>query len=70
MRELIRQLHRDFKLTVLICSHLLAEVEMICPLVAIMRKGRLLFHGDWRASQPTGRTLEQFYLETVKGIEV
>jgi ABC-2 type transport system ATP-binding protein len=70
MRELIRQLHRDFRLTVLICSHLLAEVELICPKVAIMRKGRLLFQGDWRASQPPGRTLEQFYLETVKGIEV
>jgi ABC-2 type transport system ATP-binding protein len=69
MRELIRQLHRDFQLTVLICSHLLAEVEQICPQVAIMRKGRLLFHGNWRDVQP-GRTLEQFYLETVKGIEV
>jgi ABC-2 type transport system ATP-binding protein len=70
MRELIRQLHRDFQLTVLICSHLLAEVEQICPQVAIMRKGRLLFHGDWRSNQPPGRTLEQFYLATVKGIEV
>ncbi len=69
MRELIRQLHRDFQLTILICSHLLAEVEQICPQVAIMRKGRLLFHGDWRASQPDS-TLEQFYLQTVKGIEV
>lgn len=49
MRELIRQLHRDFKLTVLICSHLLAEVEQICPQVAVMRKGRLLFQGDWKS---------------------
>lgn len=70
MRELIRQLHRDFQLTVLICSHLLAEVEQICPQVAIMRKGRLLFHGDWRCGLPPGGTLEQFYLQTVKGIEV
>ena len=70
MRELIRQLHRDYQLTVLICSHLLAEVEQICPQVAIMRKGRLLFQGDWRNGQPADRTLEQFYLETVKGIEV
>jgi ABC-2 type transport system ATP-binding protein len=68
MRELIRQLHRDFQLTILICSHLLAEVEQICPQVAIMRNGRLLFHGDWK-TEP-GRTLEQFYLQTVKGIEV
>ncbi len=69
MRELIRRLHRDFQLTILICSHLLAEVEQICPQVAIMRKGRLLFHGDWRAANPDS-TLEQFYLQTVKGIEV
>lgn len=68
MRELIRQLHRDFKLTILICSHLLAEVEQICPHIAILRNGRLLFHGDWRAAMP-GCALEQFYLETVKGIE-
>ena len=68
MRELIRQLHRDFQLTILICSHLLAEVEQICPQIAILRNGRLLFHGDWRAAMP-GSTLEQFYLEKVKGIE-
>jgi ABC-type multidrug transport system ATPase subunit len=70
MRELIQKLHRDFQLTVLICSHLLAEVELICPQVAIMRKGRLLFQGDWRKGEPLGRTLEQFYLQTVKGVEV
>jgi ABC-2 type transport system ATP-binding protein len=69
MRELIRQLHRDFQLTILICSHLLAEVELICPEVAIMRSGRLLFHGDWR-KESSNVTLEQFYLQTVKGIEV
>jgi ABC-2 type transport system ATP-binding protein len=69
MRELIRQLHRNLQLTVLICSHLLAEVEQICPQVAIMRKGRLLFHGDWRAENPS-TTLEQFYLQRVRGIEV
>jgi ABC-2 type transport system ATP-binding protein len=66
-RELIRRLHRELGLTILICSHLLAEVEQICPRVAIMRHGRLLFHGDWRTAEP-GRTLEQFYLQTVKGI--
>ena len=69
MRELIRRLHRDLQLTVLICSHLLAEEEQICPQVAIMRKGRLLFHGDWRAENP-GATLEKFYLQKVRGIEV
>jgi ABC-2 type transport system ATP-binding protein len=68
MREMIRRLHREFQLTILICSHLLAEVEQICPDVAIMRNGRLLFHGDWRKAEPSS-TLEQFYMQTVKGIE-
>jgi ABC-2 type transport system ATP-binding protein len=70
MRELIRELHREFGLTILICSHLLAEVEQICSKVAILRKGRLLFQGDWRQDSGPGGTLEQFYLKTVKGIEV
>jgi ABC-2 type transport system ATP-binding protein len=70
MRELIRQLHREIQLTVLICSHLLAEIEQICPQVAIMRKGRLLFEGEWQKGVPAGHTLEQFYLETVRGIEL
>jgi ABC-2 type transport system ATP-binding protein len=70
MRELIRQLHHDFQLTILVCSHLLAEVEQICPEVAIMRNGKILFYGDWRNPSFPSRTLEEFYLQTVKGIEV
>jgi ABC-2 type transport system ATP-binding protein len=70
MRELIQRLHRELRLTILVCSHLLAEVEQICPEVAIMRQGRILFHGDWRKTSPPGRTLEEFYLKTVRGIEV
>jgi ABC-2 type transport system ATP-binding protein len=70
MRELIQRLHREFQLTILICSHLLAEVEQICAEVAIMRKGRILFAGDWRQGHGPMHNLEQFYLRTVKGIEI
>ena len=70
MRELIQSLHRDFQLTILICSHLLAEVEQICAEVAIMRHGRILFSGDWRKAPAPCVNLEQFYLQTVKGIEI
>lgn len=66
MRELICKLHHDFQLTVLICSHLLAEIEQICPQVAILRGGRLLFHGDWKTAAPVGANLETFYLQTVR----
>jgi len=69
MRELILRLHREFQLTILICSHLLAEVEQICPKVAILRNGRLLFNGAWREAAPECGDLEAFYLKTVRGIE-
>lgn len=66
MRELISKLHRDFALTILVCSHLLAEVEQICPQVAILRQGRLLYHGRWKESAPGCANLEAFYLRTVR----
>ena len=48
MRELIRKLHREWELTVLISSHLLSEMEQVCSHLAVLREGRLLFAGDWR----------------------
>ena len=45
MRGLIRDLGRDGR-TVLISSHLLAEVEQICGRVAVIQKGRLVAQGS------------------------
>jgi ABC-2 type transport system ATP-binding protein len=47
MRELIKQLNRDRGLTVLLSSHLLAEVQQLCDRVAILHGGRLMFEGRW-----------------------
>ena len=66
MRELISMLHREYGFTILVCSHLLAEVEQICPQVAILRQGRLLYHGHWKISAPECGNLEAFYLKTVR----
>jgi len=44
-RELILQLAREGK-TILLASHLLAEVEKVCTHVAILQKGQLLMAGD------------------------
>jgi ABC-type multidrug transport system ATPase subunit len=44
-RELIRRLRDQFKLTVLLSSHLLAEVEQLCNRVGIIHEGRLLYEG-------------------------
>lgn len=47
MRELIQQLNRDRGLTVLLSSHLLAEVQQLCDRVAILNQGKLVFTGRW-----------------------
>ena len=44
-RTLIRRLRDDFKLTVLLSSHLLTEIEQLCNRVGIIHEGRLLYEG-------------------------
>jgi ABC-2 type transport system ATP-binding protein len=44
-RELIRRLRDELRLTVMLSSHLLHEVEQICNRVAIIDEGRLLYQG-------------------------
>jgi ABC-2 type transport system ATP-binding protein len=45
MRELIRRLAGQ-GMTVLLSSHLLAEVEELCNRVAIVRRGRIVYEGE------------------------
>jgi ABC-2 type transport system ATP-binding protein len=45
MRVLIRRLAEQ-GMTVLLSSHLLAEVEELCNRVAIVRKGRIVYEGE------------------------
>jgi ABC-2 type transport system ATP-binding protein len=44
-RELIRRLRDEFKLTVLLSSHLLSEIEQLCNRVGIIHEGHLLYEG-------------------------
>ena len=44
-RELIRRLRNELRLTVLLSSHLLTEVEQLCNRVGIIHEGRLLYEG-------------------------
>ena len=45
-RQLIRRLRDELKLTVLLSSHLLVEVEQLCNRVGIIHEGRLLYEGE------------------------
>lgn len=44
-RQLIRRLRDDLRLTIMLSSHLLAEVEQLCNRVGIINEGRLLYEG-------------------------
>lgn len=46
IRELIRSLPRLYDCTVLISSHMLAEVELLADDIGILNHGRLLFEGS------------------------
>lgn len=50
-RELIKQLNREFGKTILVSSHLLAEVEKMATHVGIINKGKLLFQGSLQQLQ-------------------
>jgi ABC-2 type transport system ATP-binding protein len=45
IRKLIRRLRDDFRLTILLSSHLLTEIEQLCNRVGIIHEGRLLYEG-------------------------
>src|ERR1051325_1858508 len=44
-RTLIRRLRDEFKLTILLSSHLLTEIEQLCNRVGIIHEGHLLYEG-------------------------
>jgi ABC-2 type transport system ATP-binding protein len=45
MRELLKQLNRKKSITIIISSHLLAEIEKIATHVGIINHGKLIFQG-------------------------
>ncbi|MGJ3243948.1 MAG: ABC transporter ATP-binding protein [Opitutales bacterium] len=72
--RLIRQL-RDAGKTILLCSHLLAQVEEICDAVAILHQGRLVAEGPVDAllaedqTAPTGWTVNGLNPEDAEALK-
>src|SRR5204863_2514352 len=68
MRDLVRRLAGE-GITVLLSSHLLAEVEELCNRVAIIRKGRIVYEGalrDLLATASTGYRLRSPEIERAR----
>jgi ABC-2 type transport system ATP-binding protein len=51
MRLTILRLHKEMGLTILLSSHQLKEVELLCTRIAVMNKGRKVFEGPMSSIQ-------------------
>jgi ABC-2 type transport system ATP-binding protein len=67
VRALIERL-KESGVAVLLNSHLLSEVELVCDTVAILVKGRVLKEGTMAEVVPEGRSLEDVFVELVQGL--
>src|SRR6266576_3067244 len=65
VRALIDRL-KDSGVAVLLNSHLLSEVELVCDTVAILAKGRVLKEGTMAEVVPEGRNLEDVFVELIQ----
>lgn len=55
MRLTILRLHRELRLTILLSSHFLNEVEQLCTRIAVLSRGRMVFEGNLSQAKRGGR---------------
>ena len=61
IRQLIRQLKQDPKRTIILCSHILSEVQQLCDEVGILYQGQIVYQGKVDELQGTS---QQYAVET------
>jgi lantibiotic transport system ATP-binding protein len=64
IRELLQRLNRERGLTLLVSSHLLAEIEKLATHVGILDRGRLVFQGPMRELRERQREAHGIVLRT------
>ncbi|MFZ5928414.1 MAG: ABC transporter ATP-binding protein [Acidobacteriota bacterium] len=63
MLELIRQMKNEHGMSVIVCSHLLADVEQVCDEVMILRDGLMIHHADLEAERRENRRFVELEVE-------
>ncbi len=63
MLELIRQMKGEHGMNVIVCSHLLADVEQVCDEVLILNEGRVIHHADLEAERRENRRFVELEVE-------
>ena len=64
VKRIIECLHERGK-TVLFNSHILSDVHELCSAIAIMREGRVIWHGSVEEALEDAPTLEDFFMKVV-----
>jgi ABC-2 type transport system ATP-binding protein len=64
VKRIIESLHERGK-TVLFNSHILSDVHELCSGIAIMREGRVIWHGSVDDALEDAPTLEDFFMKVV-----
>ncbi|MEK8127545.1 ATP-binding cassette domain-containing protein [Paenibacillus filicis] len=68
IREIIVRLAREERITFLISSHLIHEMELMCNRIGILHQGRLVREGLVAELREEGGTLEQAYLREIEDV--
>lgn len=55
MLRLVREMKDEHGMSVLLCSHLLRDVEQVCDEVVILNEGRIVHHADLEAERRANR---------------
>lgn len=55
MLKLVREMKEQHGMNVLLCSHLLRDVEEVCDEVVILKEGRIVHHADLEAERRANR---------------
>lgn len=64
IRELLKKLNREYKITIVISSHLLAEIEKLVTHVGIIHKGEIKFQGTLQQLKDLQQQSTSLLLET------
>lgn len=63
MREMLKELHKDQGLTILLTSHYLPDITMLCSRVAGVEKGKKVFDGT--VNELSAKANQEGYLKTL-----
>ena len=61
LREILKQISNERHMSILISSHILAEVENICDRIVIIDKGKIIEDGSFEKLMENKRDFFEFY---------